>query len=88
MGGALAQSEALVRDMRVFPQKMRADLDITHGLIMAEAVTLALAEFIEQSRGASSYRGAVPPGRWTVTARWSICSRLTHRSVSISLVNA
>ncbi len=25
---------------------MRADLDITHGLIMAEAVTLALAEFI------------------------------------------
>ncbi|MDN7220643.1 3-carboxy-cis,cis-muconate cycloisomerase, partial [Klebsiella pneumoniae] len=43
---ALAQSEALVRDMQVFPQKMRADLDITHGLIMAEAVTLALAEFI------------------------------------------
>ncbi|WP_249487711.1 3-carboxy-cis,cis-muconate cycloisomerase [Klebsiella pneumoniae] len=45
-GGALAQSESLVRDMQVFPQKMRADLDITHGLIMAEAVTLALAEFI------------------------------------------
>ncbi len=35
-----------MRDMQVFPQKMRADLDITHGLIMAEAVTLALAEFI------------------------------------------
>ncbi|QIA78594.1 3-carboxy-cis,cis-muconate cycloisomerase [Klebsiella pneumoniae] len=46
VGGALAQSEALVRDMQVFPQKMCADLDITHGLIMAEAVTLALAEFI------------------------------------------
>ncbi|VUS97088.1 3-carboxy-cis,cis-muconate cycloisomerase [Klebsiella spallanzanii] len=46
VGGALAQSEALVRDMQVFPQKMRADLDMTHGLIMAEAVTLALAEFI------------------------------------------
>ena len=46
VGGALGQSEALVRDMQVFPQKMRADLDITHGLIMAEAVTLALAEFI------------------------------------------
>ncbi|PLO81875.1 3-carboxy-cis,cis-muconate cycloisomerase, partial [Klebsiella quasipneumoniae] len=46
VGGALAQSEALVRDMQVFPQKMRADLDITHGLIMAEAVTLALAECI------------------------------------------
>ena len=46
VGGALEQSEALVRDMQVFPQKMCADLDITHGLIMAEAVTLALAEFI------------------------------------------
>jgi 3-carboxy-cis,cis-muconate cycloisomerase len=46
VGGALAQSEALVRDMQVFPHKMRADLDMTHGLIMAEAVTLALAEFI------------------------------------------
>ena len=46
VGGALAQSEALVRDMQVFPPKMRADLEITHGLIMAEAVTLALAEFI------------------------------------------
>ena len=46
VGGALAQSEALVRDMQVFPSKMRADLEITHGLIMAEAVTLALAEFI------------------------------------------
>jgi 3-carboxy-cis,cis-muconate cycloisomerase len=46
VGGALAQSDALVRDMQVFPQKMRADLDMTHGLIMAEAVTLALAAFI------------------------------------------
>ncbi len=28
-GGALAQSDALVREMQVFPQKMRADLEIT-----------------------------------------------------------
>lgn len=46
VGGALAQSDALVREMQVFPQKMRADLEITHGPIMAEAVTLALAAFI------------------------------------------
>jgi 3-carboxy-cis,cis-muconate cycloisomerase len=46
VGGALAQSEALIRDMQVFPHKMRADLDITHGLIMAESITMALAEFI------------------------------------------
>lgn len=87
VGGALAQSEALVRDMQVFPQKMRADLDITHGLIMAEAVTLALAEFIGKARRIIISRRCAAR-RWTVTARWSICSRLTHRSVSISLVNA
>ncbi|HCR56547.1 MAG TPA: 3-carboxy-cis,cis-muconate cycloisomerase, partial [Raoultella sp.] len=46
VGGALEQSVELARDMQVFAQKMRADLDMTHGLIMAEAVTLALAEFI------------------------------------------
>ncbi|HHR3263403.1 TPA: 3-carboxy-cis,cis-muconate cycloisomerase [Klebsiella aerogenes] len=46
VGGALAQTDMLVREMQVFVHKMRADLDITHGLIMAEAVTLALAEFI------------------------------------------
>jgi hypothetical protein len=60
VGGALAQSEALVRDMRVFPQKMRADLDITHGLIMCESDRLALAEFIGEAEGAPSYRDAVP----------------------------
>jgi len=45
-GGVIAQSEQLVRGMQVDAAKMRADLDITHGLIMAESVTLALAKFI------------------------------------------
>ncbi|SNY70338.1 3-carboxy-cis,cis-muconate cycloisomerase [Enterobacter sp. CC120223-11] len=45
-GGVIAQSEQLVRGMQVDAVKMRADLDITHGLIMAESVTLALAKFI------------------------------------------
>jgi 3-carboxy-cis,cis-muconate cycloisomerase len=45
-GAAIAQSEQLVRGMQVDAVKMRADLDITHGLIMAESVTLALATFI------------------------------------------
>lgn len=42
-GGALVQATLLVEGMRVNTDKMRADLDITHGLIMAESVTLALA---------------------------------------------
>lgn len=43
-GGVLTQSEYLIRGMQVDSHKMRADLEITHGLIMAEAVTLALAD--------------------------------------------
>ena len=42
-GGALVQAAQLVEGMRVDVDKMRADLDITHGLIMAESATLALA---------------------------------------------
>ena len=45
-GGALVQATQLVEGMRVDTDKMRADLDITHGLIMAESVTLALAAHI------------------------------------------
>lgn len=45
-GAALEQGEQLVCGMQVETTKMRADLDITHGLIMAESVTLALAKFM------------------------------------------
>lgn len=45
-GGVLVQSEQLIAGMQVDSQKMRKDLEITHGLIMAESVTLALAAFI------------------------------------------
>lgn len=45
-GGVLENSEYLLRGMQVNATKMRADLDITHGLIMAESVTQALAAFI------------------------------------------
>ncbi len=45
-GGVLHNSLVLVEGMQVFTDRMRQNLDITHGLIMAEAVTLALAEHI------------------------------------------
>lgn len=45
-GGVLHNSLALVEGMQVFPDRMRQNLDITRGLIMAEAVTLALAEHL------------------------------------------
>jgi 3-carboxy-cis,cis-muconate cycloisomerase len=43
-GGALATACALVEDWTVDTARMRANLDVTHGLIMAEAVTMALGE--------------------------------------------
>ncbi|WP_052283377.1 3-carboxy-cis,cis-muconate cycloisomerase [Kluyvera genomosp. 1] len=46
VGGVMENSEILLRGMQVNAQKMRDDLDITHGLIMAESVTQALAAFI------------------------------------------
>lgn len=45
-GGVLENSDYLLRGMQVNTQKMRDDLDITHGLIMAESVTQALAAHI------------------------------------------
>lgn len=43
-GGALATSRALIDGWTVDAARMRANVDITHGLIMAEAVTMALGE--------------------------------------------
>ncbi len=82
VGGALAQSDALVREMQVFPQKMRADLEITHGLIMAEAVTLALAAFIGKA-DAHHRIEALCRRRSTNPARRRRCWRTTRWSASI-----
>lgn len=46
VGHALEETQQLALNMQVFPQKMRDNLQITHGLMMAESVTLALAEFM------------------------------------------
>ncbi len=44
--GALAQAAALAEGMTVDPARMRRNLDATQGLIMAEAVMMALADKI------------------------------------------
>jgi 3-carboxy-cis,cis-muconate cycloisomerase len=43
-GGVMQTALDLIGGMQVNAEKMRANLDITHGLIMAESVTLALAQ--------------------------------------------
>ena len=48
--GVLAHARMLAQGLRVDPERMRANLDITRGLVMAEAVTMALAPKIGRHR--------------------------------------
>jgi 3-carboxy-cis,cis-muconate cycloisomerase len=48
--GALAQTRFLVSGLQVNEKKMRANLDITHGLIMAEAVMMGLGAKMGRNR--------------------------------------
>jgi 3-carboxy-cis,cis-muconate cycloisomerase len=45
-GGALAHIEQIAGGLEVRPERLAANLDATHGLILGEAVMLALGEFI------------------------------------------
>jgi 3-carboxy-cis,cis-muconate cycloisomerase len=47
--GALAATVDIAEGLEVDVERMRANLDTTHGLIMAEAITFALAETIGKS---------------------------------------
>jgi len=48
--GALAQTRFLVSGLQVNEKKMRANLDITHGLIMSEAVMMGLGAKMGRNR--------------------------------------
>jgi 3-carboxy-cis,cis-muconate cycloisomerase len=63
-GGALSKTIAVLRDLEVFPETMSRNLEATKGLIMAEAVSAALAAGIGRSEAhslveAASRRAAV-----------------------------
>ena len=48
--GALAQTRFLVEGLQVNEKKMRENLDITHGLIMSEAVMMGLGAKMGRNR--------------------------------------
>ena len=48
--GALAQAIAIVEGLQIDPARMAANLDLTHGLILAEAVAMALGEQVGKAR--------------------------------------
>ncbi|MDE2456998.1 MAG: adenylosuccinate lyase family protein [Burkholderiales bacterium] len=46
LAGALAQSRAVIEGLEVDAKRMRANLDMTHGLVVSEAVMMGLAPYI------------------------------------------
>ena len=50
--GALAQTRFVLEGLEVKPDKMRANLDITKGLIMSEAVMMGLGAKARPQQGA------------------------------------
>ena len=50
VGDILARLEAIFADLRVFPTRMRENLDLSGGLIMSERVMLALGERVGRQR--------------------------------------
>lgn len=66
-GSALGQTVSLIEGLQVFPDAMRRNLDLTNGLVMAERISLALAESL--GRGAAHHlleeasRSCVASGR-------------------------
>ena len=50
VGDILARLEAIFADLRVFPARMRENLDLSGGLIMSERVMLALGERVGRQR--------------------------------------
>lgn len=48
--GALAQARAMVAGLQIDPKRMRANLDMTNGLIASEAVMMGLAPHIGRER--------------------------------------
>jgi len=65
--GAVAAMVELAEGMTIDAARMRANLDATHGLVMAEAVTMALAEKIGKARAhqlvEAASRAALASGR-------------------------
>ncbi|MEO6362605.1 MAG: adenylosuccinate lyase family protein, partial [Caldimonas sp.] len=50
LAGALAQSRTLVEGLEVDAARMRANLDLTHGLVVSEAVMMGLAPSLGRGR--------------------------------------
>jgi 3-carboxy-cis,cis-muconate cycloisomerase len=57
-GGAVSWLHDVLANLEVYPDRMRANLDATHGLVMAERVTLLLSEQLGRDAAHALIRSA------------------------------
>lgn len=62
-GGALHQMVTIIPNLEIDAARMRRNLDATHGLIFAEAVTMALASHMDKSSARRLLDGAIQKTR-------------------------
>ncbi len=61
-GASLAQMRTVIEGLQIDPQRMRANLDASGGVLMAEAVSLALAAHINRAEAKSRVEAAARGG--------------------------
>ena len=83
--GALAQTIVIVEGIEVDPARMAANLDLSGGLILAEAVTMALGAKLGTHEGPSAARGCVSDGRYARASTCAKCSRPMRSVTSASV---
>jgi 3-carboxy-cis,cis-muconate cycloisomerase len=90
--GAAAWAHDVLRDLEVYPERMRSNLETTHGLIMAEHVTMVLAESIGRREAheaveSASRRaaGSDRPLRDELLGDQTVTSHLTPQQIDAAL---
>ncbi|WP_433528083.1 3-carboxy-cis,cis-muconate cycloisomerase [Micromonospora sp. CA-263727] len=86
-GGAAARTARMLTGLRVDPQRMRANLDATGGLLLAEAVAARLAPALGRAAAHDLVRRAAgrPPFRAALLADPELRAHLTERDVDSAL---
>ncbi|RIV37612.1 3-carboxy-cis,cis-muconate cycloisomerase [Micromonospora radicis] len=86
-GGATARTARMLADLRVHPQRMRANLDATGGLLLAEAVATRLAPALGRAAAHDLVRRAAarPQFRDALLADPQLRAHLTESDVDAAL---
>ena len=88
MAGALKQSRFVLEGLEVDATAMRRNIDLTHGLVMSEAVMMGLGPYIGREYAHDLVYDICREARRSSNGRCSICSPSIPRSTSTSIARA